>query len=198
MNIKYISDIERYIIYDQLHAVAVWAAQAVDTRLELLRNPATSLPESYATNSPPLILIGGKSLATYQLVNELSTALSSKFSSLVRLPSIESLNTVTIPDGATVLGLSELDEPLMREVTDERIEALKGLWRSVRNILWVSKGARAEQPYSYMMFGIGTVVKFEQPNINFRLLYLDILDKETSSIISGMVLKHQLIDEFSR
>ncbi|KAJ5504966.1 hypothetical protein N7463_007840 [Penicillium fimorum] len=185
-------------IYDQLHAVAVWAAQAVDSRLELLRNPTTSLPESFATDSPPLILIGGKSLATYQLVEEVSTALSSKFSSFVRLPSIESLNTVTIPDGATVLGLSELDEPLMREVTDEKIEALKALWRSARNILWVSKGARAEQPYSYMMFGIGRVVKFEQPNINLQLLDLDLLDKETSSVITDMVLKHQLIDDYSR
>jgi hybrid polyketide synthase/nonribosomal peptide synthetase ACE1 len=185
-------------IYDQLHAVAVWAAQAVDDRLELLRNPIASLPDSYATGTPPLILIGGRSLATYQLVEEVAASLSSKFSSLVRLPSIESLKTVTIPDGATVLSLSELDEPLMRQVTEEKIEGLKALWRCARNIVWVSKGARAEQPYSYMMFGIGRVVKFEQPNINLQLLDLDVLDKETGSVISTMVLRHQLIDDYSR
>lgn len=125
-------------------------------------------------------------------------ALSSKISSLVLLPSIEPIDTVTIPDDVTVLDLSELDDLLTREVTDERIEALTGLWRTARKILWASRGARAEQPYSYMMFGIGRVVKFEQPNINLQLLYLDILDKETSSITSALVSKHRLIDGFSR
>ncbi|PLN79470.1 hypothetical protein BDW42DRAFT_127060 [Aspergillus taichungensis] len=185
-------------VYDQLHAVAVWTAQAIDPRLQLLRNPTTSLPPSFATDAPPLVLIGGSSLTAYMLVEKVSALLSPVFPVFTRVLSIESLHSTPIPVGATVLSLSEFDEPLMQQVTVAKIEALKTLWSRARNILWVSKGARTEQPYSYMMLGIGRVVKFEQPNINLQFLDLNTLDEKSGHLIAETLLRHQLLDDYSR
>ncbi|KAJ5149740.1 hypothetical protein N7448_001318 [Penicillium atrosanguineum] len=185
-------------IYDQLHAVAVWAAQAVDDRLETLRSPTTALTDCHTANFPPLVIIGGDSIASFELVEEVSASLSSKFPSVICVPSVDSLERTSIPNGATVLSLSELDVPLMKDPTEGKMDGLKFMWKYAKNILWVSLGARTAQPYSYMMFGIGRVVKFEQPHMNLQFLDIDVLGADSVSLISKTLLRHQLIDEYSR
>ncbi|KAI1045707.1 hypothetical protein LB505_009280 [Fusarium chuoi] len=52
--------------------------------------------------------------------------------------SVEALNDVTedqFPEGSSVLCLTELDEPVLRTVTDPKLDGLKTLWARGRNIL---------------------------------------------------------------
>lgn len=184
-------------IGNPIYEPPVWAAQAIDHRVNLLRNPTISATDSFPADLPPLVLIGGRSLVTYQFVEMILASLCSRFPSIIRLHSIEALSTSPIPSDATVLSLAELDEPLMQNMTSAKMDGLKALWRQSRNILWVTKAARMEEPYSYMMFGLGRVVKYEQPHINLQLLDIDCLDKDTCVLISESLLRHQLLETWS-
>lgn len=185
-------------IEDPIYEPYVWATQAIDDRVSLLRNPTISATDAFPEDLPPLVLVGGRSIATYHFVETILTSLSSRFSSLVRLPSVEALSQSPIPSEATVLCLAELDEPLMQNITSSKMDGLKALWRQSRNILWVTKTARTEEPFSYMTFGLGRVVKYEQPHINLQLLDIDCLDSYTCELISESLLRHQLLDIWSR
>ncbi|KAK4194958.1 KR domain-containing protein [Triangularia verruculosa] len=165
--------------YDELHPFSVWAAMAADDRINILREPLALLPDAAVDERPQLTIIGGKSLRTFGLVEQLSTILSTKFLHVQRVPSVGTLVSNPIPSGSTVLGLTELDEPLLRTVTEDKLEGLKSMWGLGRNILWVTRGSRAEEPHSFMMVGIGRALRFEYPNINLQTLDFNKIDSTT-------------------
>ncbi|KXX77494.1 Nonribosomal peptide synthetase 14 [Madurella mycetomatis] len=184
--------------YDELHPFSVWAAMAADDRINLLREPLSLLPDATVDERPQLTIIGGKSLRTFELVEKLSTTLSAKFPIVKRVRSIEALLADPIPNSSTILSLTELDEPLLRVVTEEKLEGLKTLWRLGRNILWVTRGSRADEPHSYMMVGIGRAMRFEYPNINLQMLDIDKIDLYTHTFVAETLLRLQLLDTWQR
>ncbi|KAM0202100.1 hypothetical protein ACHAQI_010959 [Fusarium lateritium] len=184
-------------IYDSLHAVAVWATQAVDERVSLLRNPTAKLPKEIEEGLPRLVVIGGKSLAAHAMTKDILSTLGHKFSDLTHIASIEYLEPVLTPN-CTVLSLTELDEPFMKTVTQDKMDGFKSLVKTARNIVWVTKGARSDEPYSYMMYGIGRVVKFEHPNINLQFLDIDAINSGSAAAITNSLLQHQILDHFHR
>ncbi|KAF4992227.1 hypothetical protein FDECE_13779 [Fusarium decemcellulare] len=183
-------------IYDSIHAVAVWAAQASDDRVALLKEPLAA--QASAKSDTHLAIVGGNSLSTFTLLETVKSQLQERFSSFEHLRSVESLDKTTLPSGSTVLCLADLDEPVMKSVTEAKMEGLKTLWTQGRNILWVTKGVRYENPFSYMMFGIGRVVRFENPNINLQLLDVDNVGSEVGSYISEALLRHQFLDAWKK
>ncbi|KAI1070292.1 hypothetical protein LB507_010325 [Fusarium sp. FIESC RH6] len=183
-------------VYDSIHAVAVWAAQATDDRVALLKDPLAAQPSTKA--DAHLVIVGGSSLSTFALLESVKSHLQDRFSSFEHLRSVESLDKTTLPPGSTVLSLADLDEPVMKSVTQAKMDGLKTLWTQARNILWVTKGVRYENPFSYMMFGIGRVVRFENPNINLQLLDVDSISDEVGSYISEALLRHQFLDNWKK
>lgn len=179
-------------VEDVLHDIPVWAAQAEDERVRLLRNPlgaSVELPEEM----PPLVIIGGRSLATVQLVEQIATLLSTKFPVVTRLHSLEALITSSIPSKATVLSLADLDGPVMKLWTANKLEALKLLWNQAARVLWVTKGARFSDPYSTMISGIVRVVRMEKIDLNVQLLDVDSINPGTACLVCETLLKHQLL-----
>lgn len=187
------SGIDTYTpVEDVLHDIPVWAAQAEDERVRLLRNPlgaSVELPEEM----PPLVIIGGRSLATVQLVEQIAALLSTKFPVATRLHSLEALITTPIPSKATVLSLADLDGPVMKLWTANKLEALKLLWNQAARVLWVTKGARFSDPYSTMISGIVRVVRMEKIDLNVQLLDVDSINPGTACLVCETLLKHQLL-----
>ncbi|KAI9934804.1 hypothetical protein ASPWEDRAFT_175532 [Aspergillus wentii DTO 134E9] len=179
-------------VNDALHDIPVWAAQAVDERVELLRNPLAA-SEEFPEEMPPLVVIGGKSLASFQLVDEVAAILSTKFPDVTRLPSVEALNTTPIPPEATVLSLTELDGPIMKSWTADKLECMKALWNQAGKVLWVTKGARSDEPYSNMMSGISRVVKAEKLELNVQVLDIEAVDKNTAYTVCETLLRHHFL-----
>ncbi|KAF4997659.1 hypothetical protein FGRMN_3691 [Fusarium graminum] len=184
-------------IYDSLHAVAVWAAQAVDDRVTLLKEPLSPSSGVQKANAH-LVVIGGSSLGTFSLTEAIKSSLASRFSSFEHIHSIEALTKDNVPPGTTILSLADLDEPVMKSVTKAKMDGMKAMWTHGRNILWVSRGVRCENPFGYMIFGIGRVVRFENPNINLQLLDIDTVDDTTGTYICKALLRHQVLDDLKK
>nr|ALQ32785.1 putative polyketide synthase [Fusarium babinda] len=184
-------------VYDSLHAVAVWAAQAVDDRVALLKEPLSAEAGLQKTGNH-LVVVGGSSLKTFSLTEAIKSSLATIFSSLEHIRSIEALDNKNVSPGATILCLADLDEPVMKSVTEAKMNGMKVMWMQGRNILWVSEGVRCQNPFGNMMFGIGRVVRFENPNINLQLLDLDGINNETSVYVAQALLRLQILDDLKK
>ncbi|PYH34820.1 uncharacterized protein BO87DRAFT_435336 [Aspergillus neoniger CBS 115656] len=175
--------------HDVLHDIPVWAAQAEDERVQVLRNPLAA-SETLPKEMPPVVIIGGRSLATVQLVEKIGTLLSTKFPNVTHLGSLEALNTTFLPPKATVLSLADLDGPVMKSWTAKKLEAMKSLWNQAARVLWVTKGARSDEPYSTMIAGIARVIRTEKLEVNVQLLDVSSIDPSTAKSVCETLLRH--------
>ncbi|KAJ8132306.1 hypothetical protein O1611_g1320 [Lasiodiplodia mahajangana] len=162
----------------KLHVSTVFAAQAVDERVNMLRSPLRTINTLPPTDSPRLVVVGGEALTTHRIAEQVAGLLAPRFNEVVRVTSFESLDIDTLPYSSTVLSLTELDEPLFKDITPAKLDALKTLWRQAGKILWVTQGARGKEPLSSMMLGLGRAMVHEYPNISLQILDLDKLDDE--------------------
>ncbi|KAL1875163.1 putative Hybrid PKS-NRPS biosynthetic cluster [Diaporthe australafricana] len=181
----------------KLYGSVVFAAQAVDDRVSLLRAPLSSKDVLQPAGGPPLIVIGGQTLPVHRIAEQVKGYLAPYFSSIVRVASLEDLGDTVAPT-SSIISLSELDSPLFDNITPSRFEALKNVWRYARNILWVTRGSKAETPHSFMTVGLGRVLQFEHPNISLEILDLDTVDSGTPQTVAQELLRLEYIKKWER
>ncbi|KAF4335575.1 polyketide synthase [Fusarium beomiforme] len=176
----------------------VFCAQALDERVEILRSPLNHLSTLPETKATELAIVGGETLKVHRVCEQISRRLSSKYTSIERFNSIEELNTSGLAESCTVLSLTELDEPLFANMTPAKLEALKTLWKQGGSILWVTSGARSENPHSYMTTGVGRCMRFEYPNITLQALDIKAMSDRTPELIADHLLRLELLDKWSK
>lgn len=180
--------------YHDLHPGAVFAAQAVDDRVRLLRSPLDASPETSLCTSGTLTLIGGKTTQVGEIVREVREKVGKRWTDINVIASIEELQLVSLPEGSTVLCVTELDEPLLLNPTPAKFSALKVLWAKARNILWVTKGSRSDEPYSYMMVGLARAMRAEYPTINLQMLDIASLRQGATELLCETLLRLEVWD----
>jgi hybrid polyketide synthase/nonribosomal peptide synthetase ACE1 len=143
--------------HKQTQPLSVWVSMARDEKVDLLREPLTAVPEKHQS----LVIVGGKWCGTIELVEKIRALVAPFHQMASHFRSVEALNEITedqFPKYSSVLCLTELDEPVLRTVTDPRLNGLKNLWARGRNILWITKGAASEQLHNNMVFTYFVVV----------------------------------------
>lgn len=101
-----------------------------------------------------------------------------------------------IPTGASILCLTDLDEPLMKTLTSQKFSSLRRVFDVAGNLVLVSRGCRADELYSMMPVGIGQTVKTENPNINLQLFDIESIDDSTANMLSEALLRHHLLRQW--
>lgn len=182
----------------KLYVSTVFASQAVDDRVALLRSPLPSMVELPPTDAAQLVITGGETLAAHRIAERLRVLLAPRFSNVVRVSNFESLDAATLPPSSTVLSLTELDEPLFKTITPGKLGALKTLWSQASTILWVTRGSRAEEPHSFMTVGVGRVMRFEYPNISLQVLDLDRLEHNTPEVLAEELLRLEVLGKWEK
>lgn len=159
--------------------MCVFVSQAVDERVTLLREPCT--PESWkATENKPVFVIAGHG---NPVGDEVVKLLKTPYPDLVTIPSVENIKEVEISSDASIVCLTELEDPYLRDFSEAKLDALKALWNTSANILWISRGAKAHEPYSYMMLGLRRCLENEYEGTKFNILDFDHLDSSTPETI---------------
>ncbi|CAG8958684.1 hypothetical protein HYFRA_00011526 [Hymenoscyphus fraxineus] len=176
----------------------VFCAQALDDRIDILRSPLADIPNLPITKAPQLVVIGGESLDTHKISEELCLILGPRFGQIIRLSSFEMLSTTTISESSSVISLTELENPLFSTMNAGKLDALKTLWHQSGNILWVTTGARAINPHCYMTLGVGRCMRFEYPNITLEMLDIDRVTNGTSALIAEHFIRLEVLDKWSR
>ena len=181
--------------YDTLvFPFSVFTTQAVDDHVSYLRKPLSASPQLVMKQREHLVIVGGRTLRTSQLVEDIADYLARRYKITTILDSVEAVQEASVAGASTVLSLTDLDEPTFKGFTAEKLDTLKILFSQARNMLWVTRGCRANDPYSNMMVGIGRAVRFEYPNINLQMFDVDHLNAESSQSIAANLLRLEAID----
>ncbi|KAI2758968.1 hypothetical protein DTO006G1_6365 [Penicillium roqueforti] len=175
--------------------VAVFVSQAIDDRVALLRDPLSLSTED---NLGTLVIIGGTTLPVFGIVEDVVTNLSSIFAEVMLFETVEELAIFgsAVPNGASILCLTDLDEPFMKTLTPQKFTSLQKMFDVAGTLVLVSRGCRADEPYSMMLVGIGRTVKTENPKINLQLLDIEAVEDTTANMLSEALLRHHLLRQW--
>lgn len=167
-------------------SLSVMVSQAMDEMVEFLREPL--LCPYMAPNVQDLFIVGGKTLPVRQMARGVANQLRSWTSEISLTDSILSLEDASPEPGFTVVCLDDLDEPVLKTTTPEKLKALQFLFSNAKHILYVTRGAHEDSPYSMAIYGLGRTMIFEHPD-----LQLQFLDITKQSDINGQIIAEELL-----
>ncbi|KAK3996228.1 hypothetical protein QBC44DRAFT_404939 [Cladorrhinum sp. PSN332] len=171
--------------------VSVIVTQAVDQRVDLIRQPLM-YPEASnaaAADNGDLVVVGGQGLSTVVLIDNILRLTRSFGFNVIRVYSLEDLESTSIPPTALVLNLAELDKPVFQDLTRETMKGLQALIDYQRTILWVTQGCRVDQPYANMSVGLGRTLVLEASDVRLQFLDLDFNRKHDAELVAETLLR---------
>jgi hybrid polyketide synthase / nonribosomal peptide synthetase ACE1 len=179
---------------------SAFVAQAVDSRVNFLRNPLSSSYEAFLSRPAiqRLLLVGGNTLTTSKLISSISELLKGHLCETTCIGSLNESIPGTVPQSATVVNLLELEEPTFQSMTSNTLAGLKTLFGNARNILWITQGSRAEHPYQNESVGFGRSMLVEMPHVRSQFLDLDSIDDSSAKIVAEALLRFALFDPFEQ
>ncbi|EPE06001.1 lovastatin nonaketide synthase [Ophiostoma piceae UAMH 11346] len=157
----------------------VMSTQAVDNRISLLRDPLSvgtwGSAGSVVAASPitNFVLVGGKTIAVNRTAQTVRRLLRPLGVDVLLVPGVEDLASQKIPAGAAVLCLSDLDEPMFKDLTEPKFKGMQSMILESSALLWVTKNRRTAEPYSNMAIGMARVIAFESPHLVMQFLDVD-------------------------
>jgi acyl transferase domain-containing protein/non-ribosomal peptide synthetase component F/SAM-dependent methyltransferase/NAD(P)-dependent dehydrogenase (short-subunit alcohol dehydrogenase family)/acyl carrier protein len=172
-----------------LHSCSVIVSQALDEDCRIIREPLL-----WSRDRPgqpgPLVIVGGGTLATSRLIQQTQKQLPFPRGSTMLLSSLDLLSRRQVPQGACVLCLAELDEPIFgREITTEWMRAPQTLFGSAANVLWVTQGRLGGEPLSNMTVGLGRALREEMPHLSLQFLDIGQRSALTAPALADIFLR---------
>ncbi|KAF7587612.1 hypothetical protein BBP40_006993 [Aspergillus hancockii] len=177
--------------------VCSFLAQAVDERVSILRRPLSNLgsPLYGSSTTKNLAIIGGRTIEVFNLVEEISSLLLALWETIVVFDSVEEFvaSEMSSIQGTNVLSLTDLDEPFLKEQWPSKFESLKSLLHKPDVVLWVTRGCRKTQPYSYMMIGIGRTIYTESTRTALQFYDLEDMGDKTAQALAVAIMRVHLL-----
>ncbi|GAB1313479.1 hypothetical protein MFIFM68171_03689 [Madurella fahalii] len=170
-----VDDDLRYYTY------SVMVSQAVDDRIALLREPLhTTTPGITTPKLHSAIIIGSTQLAASNTAKDVATLISPFAESVTVLDQLEHLHG-QFPRDTAVICLAELMEPVLRDVTQQKLSALQNILCKSTHVLWLTKGRLSgAEPHASMVLGIARCVMLELPGRPMQ--FVDCEDQDMNSL----------------
>ncbi|KAI5925273.1 hypothetical protein F4810DRAFT_718242 [Camillea tinctor] len=156
---------------------SVMVSRAVDDRVMALHQPLSGINEPGNNGTigvDHLLILGGRKQEVAQTIHKTRDLLATYVSKVTCVQHLDDFNSqsLEVPIGATVLCLSDLDEPIFKDMNERRFQDLQTLVRNSKTLLWVTQGCRDDNPEANMMVGLGRSLLLEFPDL--QLQFLDI------------------------
>ncbi|KAJ5579632.1 uncharacterized protein N7459_005617 [Penicillium hispanicum] len=175
---------------------SVMVSQAVDERINFLRNPLEPSHPSLEVGS--LTIIGGETPLTAALVSGIQSAIAGHYAHITVSPSLADIVLDQIPVMGTVLSLTELDGPTFTSLTPQKLKAFQELFKQSKNILWVGHGAQGDNPRANMFTGIQRTLAKEMIHLRIQFLNLYSLEEAKEDHISKKLLQFDAADSWEQ
>ena len=172
--------------------LSVIAAQATDKQVQFLRKPLSQPGESFGASTMDLVVLGGQSLRTIVLIDEITQLIRPWRFSVTCVRSLQELDPSHISHTSLVLSVTELDKPIWEDFSPETMSGLKNLMDFERTILWVTQGCRSENPYMNMSVGFGRSLALEIPDLRLQFLDLDASERPSPQLLTEALLRLHL------
>ncbi|KAK0725544.1 putative polyketide synthase [Lasiosphaeris hirsuta] len=123
-----------------------------------------------------LLVIGGKGLTTSLISSGVSQVLTRHCGSITTVETPENVDLDCLSSISAAILLNDIDEPILATMTSTRLEALRALLRPEMTILWITHGARHNNPDHASSFGFTRTLSAETPGLVLQVLDLKTLD----------------------
>ncbi|KAJ4861498.1 AMP-binding enzyme domain-containing protein [Trichoderma breve] len=175
------------------HSVSFVLSRATDSQVELLRNPHSRIHD--IQGEQPILIVGGKSLFTTQIVTDVQKSLSHWKKRIIKAKSLDDVPVSTLVPGTSVLFLGDLDKQVFSDMTPERLMRLQSLFLTSKNVLWVTEGRTAKNPEANMIVGVGRTLWTEMAHLKLQFLDIDIdvRSRDISKIITQTFLRLEVL-----
>ncbi|KAL6716651.1 hypothetical protein ACLMJK_006219 [Lecanora helva] len=176
---------------------SIMAAQAVDDRVDFLRRPLSISTSSVSPYLEDVVILGIGSLESARIAEELEE----RFSRFCRQVTVlEGLPTeaeaLTLNPMSTFINLADIDAPIFKDITAEKMDGLKHIFELARHILWVTVGAQADEPYHMASIAFNRVMAHEARHISLSHLDVSEIDHNSSKVIAEYLLRQCALDEW--
>ncbi len=151
--------------------VILFVSQAVDDRINFVREPLSS--PTYI-NMKKLVIVGGRTKPVAHAVHGLENIFTGLAGQVIVYKTLEDVDYSVVDAESTVISLSELDQPVFKDITTERWYGFRKMFEVERTILWLTSGRLEDEPFSNMIVGFGRSVVHELEDL--RLQFLDVPD----------------------
>ncbi|KAJ5758973.1 hypothetical protein N7520_006129 [Penicillium odoratum] len=175
---------------------SVMLTQAVDQRLNILRDPLAPKNEVMAIES--LTIVGGRTSLTTSLLLDIREAVGRHYGKIKFYSSLADISLSDLRVMGSVLCLSELDEPALVSMTPRSLKAFKGLFEKSKNILWVGYGAQGSNPSANMIVGVQRTLQVEMPHLRMQILNLHSLEDARSDLIAKKLIQLEATDSWEQ
>ncbi|KAK2030524.1 PKS-NRPS hybrid [Colletotrichum zoysiae] len=169
--------------------LSVIVSQAVDGKVEFLRRPLHQTSE--AVLIPRLTIIGGGPKST-ALASEIQRILASRCGAIRFINSLQSIQENDLVVGGSVLCLSDIDGPIFKSMEPVKLRGFQEVFKQSTNVLWITCGARAGDPYSRMVVGFGRTIVLEMLHLRLQFLDLDTAAAPDPSVIAEALLRFEV------
>ncbi|KAJ3534043.1 hypothetical protein NM208_g7715 [Fusarium decemcellulare] len=146
--------------------LAVITCQAIDDKVEFLRDPLLSSHESLGVDS--LTIIGG---GEHNISDELEKSVTHHYKEIRRVKSLSEAAAIELPFSGTVVCVADLfEESTFESISSTHLEALQNIFGQSKNILWVTSGAQCHSPYKNMFIGLQRSVTLELTHVRSQVV----------------------------
>jgi hybrid polyketide synthase / nonribosomal peptide synthetase ACE1 len=169
---------------------SVVVSQAVDERVQFLRRPLSAPSKSAPIYIESLVILGNGTLETARVAEELLEHLQRFCGEAIVLDSLPTEEEASnLNPMSTFINLVDLDSPIFKDITEDNMEGVKRMSELAKNILWVTQGALADEPYHMGSIAFCRALRTEAPHVSLN--NLDIADIEQDNI-SKLIAEHLL------
>lgn len=153
----------------------LFVSQATDEHMESIRAPLKASPIlSFAEKR--LAIVGGKTPGIETVAKQLDEILGSSFRTTQIFTTLEELEHVVLDDQLSVISLTELEQPVFKDITPGRWSGFKKLFVGEKTVLWLTSGRLEDDPYANMTVGFGRSSVHEEEDLVLQML--DIPNRE--------------------
>ncbi|RYP79847.1 hypothetical protein DL770_006493 [Monosporascus sp. CRB-9-2] len=161
-------------------------SQALDDQISFLRAPLDSTPTLDASGR--LLVLGGTSQEIAQFIEIIQSKLRCVWDGeIMVIGSLADLNSRDLDQVEAVLSLTELDQSVLEFLSHDTFEGLHLLLGKSNLVLWVTHGARNQNPYQSGTIGLVRAVQAESPEKVLQLLDLDTIDGNESLVAESFL-----------
>ncbi|KAH7350679.1 hypothetical protein BKA65DRAFT_243259 [Rhexocercosporidium sp. MPI-PUGE-AT-0058] len=176
-----------------VYLASVFVSQAVDETILTIRRPLSSRVDRIPIAN--LLIIGGDSMESSRLIEEAEQLLRGRSQHVITATTLDELQGIEVPSMCTVLSLTEIDGPMFKTMSKDQWQILKNIFTAARNVLWLTRGYRCQDPYAAMTVGFMRCITYELPQLRTQLLDIDQSKVVNGTILAEMLLRLHIAEE---
>lgn len=177
--------------------LSIIVSQAVDERVNFLRRPLLKSSSSVAIHIESLVILGNEGLHSSRIAEELEEHLGpvcGQITILNGLPTED--DALSLPPMSVFINLVDIESPIFKDMTAEKMDGLKRLYELAKHILWITVGAQGEEPYHMASISFSRAMSHEAGHICLSHLDMSDLDHDVSRLIAEYLLQQSALDEW--